>query len=234
MTPYDDRYLGLVIAFLSICIAIPFMWAFGIIVYAAIAIVGVVLLAVGAFGGIVTAVFYVLFFAFAALGSALVAYPLFISLFYGVSKIEWIQEPLRKIGQAFRAKTLRNVQDAVTTEYNSHEDRKKDKRVLNITEEHLLAQIKLHKFFCYLFICASSADIFSDAVYAGVIPTPWAQEFLNPAMHIAVVLFLLLPILVLFVQHQARMGEAWLKRKGGHDDPTVRRILDSDWRVPLM
>ena len=233
-------YLALVIAFLSICIAIPFMWAFGIIVYAAIAIVGAVLLLIAAIGGIITAVFYVLFFALCAIGCVAVAYPLFIGLFYGVGKVDWLQEPLNRVSQAFRAKTLRNVQDALTTEYAAKERQKAKKeanyvaKTLKLEEKDLLSQIKLHKFFCYLFIVASSADILTDAVYAGVIPTPFQQEFINPAMHIAVVLFLLLPILVLFVQHQAKMGEAWLQLKGGSDRTFVRLVLDSDWRIPLM
>ena len=163
-----------------------------------------------------------------AVGGVIVAFPLFVLAVYLTSNSYLLTMIADKVQQSVKAKSLSEVRDSIQTKYNEDYKRINNGENLKVTQEELLEKISLSDYWVTFFIFCSTADIISDAVYAGI------TDFINPAMEFVVVLFLLLPIIVLFVQHQVRMGEAWLKTKGGDDRENVRRVLESDWRVPLM
>ena len=211
------------LTFIVINIGTVLMWLFGTIVYGTIAIVGVALLFVGAIGGLVTALFYVLFFALIAGAGAAVLGPFLSIGMFSVGKVAWVQDRANDLQQMLRAKTLSEVQDALRTRYE-----KNNNETLKISVAQLQEQIKINMFWACFFIFCSTADIISDSIYA------YVTDFINPTMKGATVIFLLLPMAVLFVQHQVRMGEAWLKTRDGEELALVRRVLGSDWRVPLM
>ena len=201
----------------------------GIVVYLTIAIVGIVLLLVGALGGIIAALFYVLFFALGALGGVLVTFPLFIIGLYVASKFPEVQKLADKVQHSLKAKSLTEVEDAIrSSEIGKSYLQKNNGQDLQLGVDVLREEISLNFFWVNVFIVGSSADITTDTYYAS------ATTFMNPIMEFVVVLFLLLPMIVLFVQHQLRMGQAWLKTEDGRDLKHVRRVFESDWKFILM
>ena len=167
-----------------------------------------VLLLVAAIGGIIAASFYVISFAITVVFCFALVFFFCVGFFYTVSKVPVLANLMEVISNAFRAKTLTDVQDALTRKYNADQAKAKEVnpehevKLLKITDDQLKEGIKIDMKFAYAFIFFSTLDIITDAVYAVI------TSFINPAMHLAVVLFLLLPMMVLFVQHQVSLSSA--------------------------
>jgi len=128
--------------------------------YGATAVAGIGLLLLGVLGGVVTALFYVLCFALASLGGVAVALPLLTLLIYWARNIPIARKLADKILVTLSAKSQDAALDAFTTEKNPRKDPSLDPKVI---WKRVEVDIKLAGFF----IVCSTADILSDAVYAG-------------------------------------------------------------------
>ena len=111
-------------------------------------------------GGVVTALFYVLCFALASLGGVAVALPLLTLLVHWARNIPIARKLADKILVTLSAKSQDAALDAFTTEKNPMKLPDLDPKVI---WTRVQVDIKLAAFF----IVCSTADILSDAVYAG-------------------------------------------------------------------